>query len=117
MAYTSDNSSNALLEHFVIFHHLLHDLFGGDEKSLAPVLQDLEILILSSNKKLKSSEQAIVNSLFKYEEGFDEESTARNQLREVLSNFFVNNNNSPIIISVRWIGRVIEFICSCTTEH
>ena len=85
-----------MLEHFVIFHHLLHDLFGGDEKSLAPVLQDLEILILSSNKKLKSSEQAIVNSLFKYEEGFDEESTARNQLREVLSNFFVNRSGRLI---------------------
>ena len=96
VAYTTDNTPNALLEKFLIFHALLHEVFRGDDKRLSLILQDVDFFLLTSNKKLKSNEKAILDSLCAFEEGFDEETSARNQLREILEVCLVKKSGAFI---------------------
>jgi hypothetical protein len=72
-----------------VFHHLMYYSFSGDPKTMCSVIgSGIEFVVLSSEKSLKSNEQSIVDSLIKFEDGFDEEISSRNQLREFLAEIF-----------------------------
>lgn len=100
LAYSSVQSAtlpHSLLEQFVIFHHLLYFAFAGDTKVMSSVIgAGAELLVLSSDKNTKNSEKAITDLLMKFEDGFDEEITARNQLREVLGQIFIKRSGKSV---------------------
>ena len=89
ISFTFSNQPHALLENFVMFHHLLYYSFNGEISIMnESVGANTELIILSLEKSSKITEQKIIDSVLKYEEGYDEAETARNQVREVVGEIF-----------------------------
>lgn len=101
VAYSVPNipHPHSLLEQFVIFHHLLYYSFAGEAQGMCSTLgSTTELLVLSSEKGIKNTEQAILSSLLTFEEGYDEEIAARNQLRELLTEIFPKKSGLPVAV-------------------
>ena len=108
IAYSSKDAPHSLLEQFAIFHHLLYYSFSGENKAMASVIgSSIELVMLSSEKGAKSGDR-LLESLLKYEDGFDDELVARNQLRELLTEAFPNRNG--IVIPPCSTGDLASFL-------